>query len=182
MLVVLIIPIVLFASVSTPAATAQTNATSTLANSTSFTPVQNATGLPSQEGFSVTQIATNFSAPHNILYGPDGVLWITERTGKSITRVDPDTGEIISSVPMPDVHQSGGQDGLMGMAFDPDFNTTRFIYVAYTYDADSGDELDRQTKISRFTYEPQGAAITNKTDLISGLSASVDHNSGRMIF
>jgi PQQ-dependent dehydrogenase (s-GDH family) len=173
---------VLFASVSTPAATAQTNATSTLANSTSFTPVQNATGLPSQEGFSVTQIATNFSAPHNILYGPDGVLWITERTGKSITRVDPDTGEIISSVPMPDVHQSGGQDGLMGMAFDPDFNTTRFIYVAYTYDADSGDELDRQTKISRFTYEPQGAAITNKTDLISGLSASVDHNSGRMIF
>jgi streptogramin lyase len=32
-----------------------------------------------EEGFSMRVLATNFSAPHNILYGPDGALWITDR-------------------------------------------------------------------------------------------------------
>ena len=38
--------------------------------------------LPSQEGFEVSVLATNFSEPHNIIYGPDNILWITERLGK----------------------------------------------------------------------------------------------------
>ncbi len=45
--------------------------------------------LPSEKGFSSSILASNFSAPHNILYGPDGLLWITERIGKNITLVDP---------------------------------------------------------------------------------------------
>lgn len=138
--------------------------------------------LPRQEGFSVKVLATNFSAPHNILYGPDGALWITERVGKNVTRVDPSDGSRLSIMPIPDVHQSGGQDGLMGMAFDPDFNNTNHIYVAYTYDAASGEELDRQTKITRFTYDTATNTIGQPFDLISGLSGSVDHNSGRMTF
>ncbi len=89
--------------------------------------------LPMQNGFSVRILATNFSAPHNILYGPDGALWITERVGKNITRVDPTNGSRLSSMEVPDVWQSEGQDGLMGMAFDPNFNDTNYIYVAYTY-------------------------------------------------
>jgi glucose/arabinose dehydrogenase len=110
--------------------------------------------LPRQEDFSTSVLATNFSAPYNILYGPDGALWITERVGKNITRVDPSNGSKLGSMPVPNVHQSGGQDGLMGMAFDPDFNDTNYIYVAYTYDVDPGEALDRQTKITRFTYDP----------------------------
>lgn len=50
------------------------------------------TGLPRQEGFSVRVLATNISAPHNILYGPHGALWITERVGENIIRVDPSNG------------------------------------------------------------------------------------------
>ncbi|HJY09977.1 MAG TPA: hypothetical protein VJ250_03445, partial [Nitrososphaeraceae archaeon] len=80
--------------------------------------------LPRQEGFSVSLLATNFSQPHNILHGPDDALWITERFAKNITRVDPNNGSKFNSMPVPNVHQSEGQDGLMGMAFDPDFNNT----------------------------------------------------------
>jgi PQQ-dependent dehydrogenase (s-GDH family) len=142
---------------------------------------QNAdTRLPEQDGFTVSVLASNFSAPHNVLYGPDGALWITERTGKSISRIDPDSGEKLGNITVPNVHQSGGQDGLMGMAFDPDFNNTHHIYLAYTYDADPGEELDRKTKITRFTYG--NGSIGEPIDLISGLSGSVDHNSGRMVF
>ena len=92
-------------------------------------------------------LAANLSQPHNILYGPDNALWITERFAKNITRIDPSSGLELNSMPVPNVHQSEGQDGLMGMAFDPDFNNTNHIYVAYTYDvADAGEELDRRTE------------------------------------
>lgn len=154
------------------------------------------TGLPRQEGFSVRVLATNLSAPHNILYGPDGALWITERVGKNITRIDPSNGSELSTLEVPNVHQSGGQDGLMGMVLDPDFNNTRYIYVAYTYPEiagqevvgqeapgqDPGEEVDRRTKITRFTYDPATNTIGEPFDLITGLSGSVDHNSGRLIF
>jgi PQQ-dependent dehydrogenase (s-GDH family) len=138
--------------------------------------------IPRQEGFSTSVLATNFSAPHNILYGPDGALWITERVGKNITRIDPSNGSRLSIMPVHDIHQSGAQDGLMGMAFDPDFNKTNYIYVAYTYDANPSEEIDRRTKITRFTYDPAAGGIGKPVDLISGLSGSVGHNSGRMTF
>ncbi|HKU48372.1 MAG TPA: glucose/sorbosone family PQQ-dependent dehydrogenase [Nitrososphaera sp.] len=202
-------------------AMAQTNMTSLSSSSTtplSFnqTGAQNASataavddsGLPIQQGFKASVLATNFSAPHNILYGPDGALWITERVGQKITRIDPNTGENLSSMPVPDVYQTGGQDGVMGMAFDPDFNSTSYIYVAYTYDgkpstsnnstATAGDNTSlgnpennntnaaddqwRRTKITRFTYDPDGQSLGQPVDLISGLSGSGDHNSGRMVF
>jgi PQQ-dependent dehydrogenase (s-GDH family) len=70
----------------------------------------------------------------------------------------------------------------MGMTFDPDFNNTHYIYVAYTYDANPGEELDRRTKITRFTYGAVASIIIEPVDLISGLSGSIDHNSGRMTF
>jgi glucose/arabinose dehydrogenase len=37
-------------------------------------------------------------------------------------------------------------------------------------------------KITRFTYNPEAATIGDPLDLISRLSGSVDHNSGRMTF
>jgi PQQ-dependent dehydrogenase (s-GDH family) len=178
----LVIPITLFAPGIQPVAAQIDGNSSMLSNSTTLAQVANATGLPTQEGFSAEVLATNFSSPHNIIYGPDGVLWITERVGKSITRVDPNSGDILSNMSIPEVYQSGGQDGLMGMVFDPDFNNTRQLYVAYTYDAGSGEELDRRTKIVRFTYDQETATISNNTDLITGLSGSVDHKSGRMVF
>jgi PQQ-dependent dehydrogenase (s-GDH family) len=113
----------------------------------------------------------------------DETLWITERVGKNITRIDPVNGTKLSSTPVPNVHQSAAQDGLLGMAFDPNFNNTNYIYVAYTYDAaDPGEELDRRTKITRFTYDPATSTISEPLDLISGLAGSSDHNSGRMTF
>jgi PQQ-dependent dehydrogenase (s-GDH family) len=137
--------------------------------------------LLKQQGFSVNVIARNLSAPLNILYGPDDVLWITERIGKDILRIDPINGTILTSMPIANVNQSGGQDGVLGMAFDPDFDNTHNIYVAYTYE-ESGDEPVLKTKITRFTYNPAMGNLSDPLDLISGLSGSSDHNSGRMTF
>lgn len=145
--------------------------------------------LLKQEGFFVDVIATNFSAPLNLLYGPDDTLWITERVGKDIVRIDPANGTMLSNMPIPNANQSTGQDGVLGMAFDPDFNNTHHIYVAYTYEQDStsggggeGVVPDLNTKITRFTYDPSINNISEPLDLITGISGSSDHNSGRMTF
>src|SRR5215203_1650731 len=108
----------------------------------------------------------------------DHALWITDRVGKDIVRIDPVNGTNLSSMPIPNAYQSAGQDGVLGMAFDPQFNNTNHIYVAYTYDAEPGEEVDRHTKITRFTYDPAANAISQPVDLINGLSGSSDHNSG----
>ena len=138
--------------------------------------------LLQEKGFSVNVIATNLSAPLNLLYGPDDNLWITERIGKDIVRVDPSNGTILSKMSIPNVNQSGGQDGVLGMAFDPNFNGNNHIYVAYTYEDDTGGTPDLKTKITRFTFDPSTNNISEPKDLISGLSGSSDHNSGRMTF
>jgi len=138
--------------------------------------------LLKEQGFTVNVMARNLSAPLNLLYGPDNALWITERVGKDIVRVDPTNGTILSKMPIPNVNQSAGQDGVLGMAFDPDFNSTKNIYVAYTYADNTGGVPDLKTKITRFTFDPSTNNISEPKDLISGLSGSSDHNSGRMTF
>ena len=150
-----------------------------------LTPAQSAAReqLLQQEGFSVSAIARNLSAPLNILYGPDNTLWITERVGKDIVRIDPTNGTKLSTMPIPNANHSKGQDGVLGMAFDPDFNNTHHIYVAYTYEEDSSEGIpELKTKITRFTYDAATNNISDPLDLISGLSGSSDHNSGRMTF
>ena len=158
-----------------------------------FPPTVNETLTPAQQqareqllnkqGFSVHVITRNLSAPLNLLYGPDNALWITERIGKDIVRIDPVNGTKLSSMPIPNANQSKGQDGVLGMAFDPDFSNTYHIYVAYTYEEDSGQEMpELKTKITRFTYDQATGNIAEPQDLISSLSASGDHNSGRMVF
>ena len=131
-------------------------------------------------------LARNLSAPLNLIYGPDDTLWITERVGKDILRVDPTNGIKLSTMPIPNANQSKGQDGVLGMAFDPNFNSTYYIYVAYTYEENSGSQgegvPELKTKITRFTYDPATNNISEPLDLINGLSGSSDHNSGRMTF
>ncbi|HEU5121159.1 MAG TPA: glucose/sorbosone family PQQ-dependent dehydrogenase [Candidatus Nitrosocosmicus sp.] len=163
-----------------------------VANNETLTPAQQQAreDLLKEKGFSVNVIARNLSAPLNLLYGPDDTLWITERIGKDIIRIDPNNGTKLSTMPIPNANQSQGQDGVLGMAFDPDFNNTNHIYVAYTYEEESGSSsngteggvTELKTKITRFTYDPTTQNISEPVDLINGLSGSGDHNSGRMIF
>ncbi|HYG00104.1 MAG TPA: glucose/sorbosone family PQQ-dependent dehydrogenase [Candidatus Saccharimonadales bacterium] len=158
-------------------------------NNETLTPAQQQAReeLLKEKGFSVNVIARNLIAPLNLLYGTDDTLWVTERVGKDIVRIDPNNGSKLSTMSIPNANQSKGQDGVLGMAFDPKFNSTNHIYVVYTYEEKSGNSgaegvPELKTKITRFTYDPTTQNISEPLDLISGLSGSGDHNSGRMIF
>jgi PQQ-dependent dehydrogenase (s-GDH family) len=138
----------------------------------------------------IAEGSNQLNYPHELTYGPDGWLWITERVGKKILRVNPADGTKETMLDLSSkVYQTAGQDGLMGMAIHPDLyadittTTNNYVYVAYTYNS-SG----RKTRIARLKYN-HGSTPTLTIDtgfapngtLIDGLPASNDHNSGRLI-
>lgn len=141
------------------------------------------------EPFSTTQLVPSltFNFPYEITYGPDDSLWVTERVGKKVVLVSPVNGGRRTVLNLSSaVYQSAGQDGLMGLALHPSFGTGTnqdYVYLSYTYDNDPGPAVDRRTKITRYTYTIGSTWVLNPAsavDIISGLQASNDHNSGRI--
>ena len=137
--------------------------------------------------FVMTKLTPNntFNYPYVLLYGPDNYLWTTERVGKKINRVNPSTGVLDQLIDMSSlVYQTGGQDGLMSMVFDPNFATNNYVYVAYTYSntGSATDDATRRTKIVRYTYSvtSNDGLMSSPTTIIQGLSGSNDHNSGKL--
>jgi PQQ-dependent dehydrogenase (s-GDH family) len=54
------------------------------------------------------------------------------------------------------------------------------VYVAYTYDADSGGALLRKLKVRRYTYDAATQTLAEPVDLIAGVPAHDDHGGGRL--
>src|SRR5262245_59720929 len=64
-------------------------------------------------------VVAGLGNPIEVTWGPDNMLWVTERTGKRVVRIDPATGERTVALTIDEVSAPGGQDGLLGMALDP---------------------------------------------------------------
>lgn len=134
------------------------------------------------EPFTFRVLTTGLADPYEITMGPDGFLWVTEKTGKRVTRVNPADGSKSTVATIADVYSTESQDGLLGMAFQADFlKGSNDVYLAYTYDADAGPAVDRRAKIARYTYDPAAHTLSQPVDVITGLPASTDHNSGRLL-
>ena len=138
-----------------------------------------------REPFTFRIVTTGLQNPWEVAWGPDQNLWVTERTGKKITRVNVADGSKATAVTIDEVFQNHGQDGLLGLALHPGLlrNTENdYVYVAYTYDADPGPDLNRRGKIRRYTYDASNRALQSPMDLISNLPAGTDHLAMRLAF
>jgi PQQ-dependent dehydrogenase (s-GDH family) len=141
-------------------------------------------------------VTAGLAGPWEITWGPDNWLWVTERTGKRITRVDPASGERAVAITIDDVAAHGGQDGLLGLALHPDLLRGRgrdYVYAAYTY-VDKAKGADPTiadpaspyrylyAKVVRFTYNAANGTLSHPVALITGLPAGNDHVGGRLKF
>lgn len=138
------------------------------------------------EPFSMRVLATGLDGPWEVTWGPDQQLWVTERRGKRIVRIDPVSGMRSPLVTVHEVHQSVGQDGLLGLALHPNLlrggaTTTDFVYVAFTYDDAAGAALRRRLAIRRYEYDSQARTLLRPLDVITGLPAHDDHVGGRLV-
>lgn len=141
-------------------------------------------------------VVSGLAGPWEITLGPDKMLWVTERTGKRVTRIDPSTGEKSVAITIDEAAAPGGQDGVLGMALHPELlkgTGNDYVYVAYTYN-DTAKGPDKNVsdarnpyrflygKIVRLSYNPAEHKLSNPVTLISGLPAGNDHNAGRLKF
>jgi len=136
------------------------------------------------ESFVSRVVTTDLAGPWDVAWGPDGFLWITERVGKRITRVNPADGSRTVAVTIDEVYQTLAQDGLLGMALHPDLlkgKGTDYVYVAYTYDGDPGSGVSLRMKIRRYTYEPLMQRLSSPVDILTGLPHGTDHGGGRVL-
>ena len=138
----------------------------------------------SPERFTMRVVASGLDGPWELAWGPDQHLWVTERKGRRVLRIDPADGTRSTLLVLPEVHQSVTQDGLLGMALDPELlrGTGRdYVYLAFTYDDAAGPDLVRRLGIRRYQYDMSKHVLRNPVDVILGLPAHDDHVAGRLV-
>lgn len=143
--------------------------------------------VAAQPPFSFRVVTSGLSMPWEVVLGPDDHLWITERTGRRVIRVNPASGAVTPALTVDESYDPGESwhEGLLGLALHPDLlkGTGRdYVYVAYTYDADAGPALLRRLKVRRYTYDTATLTLANPLDVITNLPAHDDHGGGRLVF
>jgi PQQ-dependent dehydrogenase (s-GDH family) len=137
------------------------------------------------ERFTMRVVTTGLDGPWEITWGPDAHLWVTERRGRRVIRVNPADGTRTTLLTLHEVHQSVTQDGLLGLALHPDFLKSLVgnndVYVAFTYDDGAGPTLARRLGIRRYQYDSTARRLTTPTDVIMGLPTHDDHVGGRLV-
>ena len=88
------------------------------------------------ERFAMRVVASGLDGPWELTWGPDQQLWVTERKGLRVLRVNPVDGTRSALLTLHEAHQSVGQDGLLGMALHPDLlkgTGNDYVYLAFTW-------------------------------------------------
>jgi len=150
--------------------------------------------LKGTKQFRKSVLASGLAGPWELTWGPDNKLWVTERTGKRVTRIDPVSGERTVAITIDEVLAPGSQDGLLGMALHPELlqgTGNDYVYVAYSYvDQARGANANvtdarspyryLYNKIVRLTYDKAAGTLGNPVVVIAGLPVGNDHVSGRL--
>ncbi len=113
------------------------------------------------------------SVPWDMAMDRDGNLWITERQG-TISVIDTTTKQKREIGRINSVLQQG-ESGLMGLVLHPNFPSTPFIYVVYSYNA-GGNSI--KNRLTRFTYN--GQTLSAEQMLLENIPGSFNHNGARL--
>ena len=138
--------------------------------------------VDASEPFEGRVLTDGLDFPWEMVWGPDNQLWVTERVGKNIRTVNPETGESKILYTFNNAFADPQHEGVLGLALSPDFLSGKgknYVYAAYTYKNDKDEEFAR---IIRLTYDKKSNKLTNETVILDKLPGSNDHNSGRLIF
>jgi glucose/arabinose dehydrogenase len=118
--------------------------------------------------------ATNLEVPWSMAFAPDGRLFVTERPGRvRILNFAAGTSEL--ALTMDDTFAQG-EAGTLGVALDPDFGTSRLLYVYYTAQARDG-AVNRLVR-----YREVAGRLGERVVLLDDVPANTIHDGGRIRF
>jgi glucose/arabinose dehydrogenase/PKD repeat protein len=95
-----------------------------------------ATGLPA--GFTDTPVFTGLDLPTNVAFAPDGSVFVTEKKGtvKVFDSLTDTTARVFADL-RTNTHNWLDR-GMTGLTVHPNWPASPYVYVAYTYDAPTG--------------------------------------------
>jgi glucose/arabinose dehydrogenase len=139
-----------------------------------------ATLCPTLAAIKAVKVADGFERPiwMGVPKGIAGKIWVAEQGGK-VWIVDLQNGKTASEPFLDvseDITRKGNEEGLLGLAFAPDFITSGRYYINYT-------DKEKQTRIVRFTSE-NGQHTDHATEeiLMKYPSEFENHNGGWLAF
>jgi len=120
----------------------------------------------------VDVIVDGLNNPWEIVFGPEGEIFFTERDGRVWKIENFGEAKVIETFP-----KSGSMEGgTLGLALHPDFKNNQKIYIYQT-----NLELEFfQNKVFSFTVD--GDALTDKQVVIDGIPGAPWHDGGRIAF
>ena len=126
----------------------------------------------------LTPFASGFNQPVDISHAGDERLFVVEQAG--FIKIVNTAGDV-NPVPFLDIDtrvKSGGEQGLLGLAFHPNYPENGFFYVNYTGVGDS-------THISRFSVNPVNPDVADadsEMKLMTIYQPYQNHNGGELAF
>ena len=129
-----------------------------------------------QTTLQVDTLVGSLDIPWEILWGPDNHIWMTERRGR-VSRINPSNGAVDIILNHQNQVWQNSESGMLGMALHPDFPTTPYVYIAYTYGTNASNARE---KLARFEYN--GTQLINETTILDNIPANSTHNGARIIF
>ena len=122
----------------------------------------------------VQVVVTNLEVPWSLAFAPDGRLFVTERPGRvRIIDIAGGTSELALTL---DDTFAQGEAGVLGLALDPAFASSRFVYVYYSARAGNG-AVNRVVR-----YREVGGRLGERVVLLDGIPAATIHDGGRIRF
>lgn len=137
------------------------------------------------EPFTGKVLVEGLDGPWEMLWGPDNMLWVTERLGKKIVRVDPASGAVREAARIDRANAAGGHEGILGLALAPDFlkkGGKNYVYVVYTYKSSPSQSKSDFKRIARFRFDAKSEKLVDEKVILDKIPAGDDHNAGRIVF
>jgi glucose/arabinose dehydrogenase len=124
--------------------------------------------------FGVQVVASGLEIPWALAFAPDGRLFVTERPGR-IRILQSGTLLPQPAATLGDVF-TAGESGALGLALDPQFASTRFVYLTYTAQAPGG-QVGRLVRFREVANTLGEASV-----LLDDVPAANIHNGSRVKF
>ncbi|AQG80122.1 PQQ-dependent sugar dehydrogenase [Spirosoma montaniterrae] len=137
------------------------------------------TTKPADSRFTKVVLDDDLNEPMEVAVAPDGIVYYVERPGW-VNRFDPAVGkrQRLAKLPV----RFKGEDGLMGLALDPNFSQNRYVYL---YFGDPKVVADTAYNVlARFVIGPDSLLQQTRRDLlrIPVVAEGVSHSGGSLAF
>jgi cytochrome c len=139
---------------------------------------------PTRAQFRTTVLMSNLADPTNLAFLPDGKIFVTSKTG-TIWLYDPVSKATTTAATLNVSHIK--EDGLHSIVLDPNFATTRWVYVYHATQTAVAGAVDHQSNVvERYNVLASDAIDVNSAVVIIRIPYSItqadEHNTGCLAF